>query len=126
MDFDFPVLDAAIDNLKAGHHALGGGQYIGSGDAGAFEGFLQHKGNFAFGFGLNQGFGLNRFALVEDHAIGQPAKVGLEYAQHVHYGLAGHADFFAHNFLTCGQATRQHFLLDGVGIFNGDIGVAVG
>nr|ACN62969.1 2-oxopent-4-dienoate hydratase [Diaphorobacter sp. PCA039] len=126
LDLDLPVAHARIDDLEAGHHAFGGGQHIGGSDAGAFERLFQHEGNFALGLGLDQRVGLDGLAFVEDHAVGQPAKVRLEHAQHVHHGLGGHANFFAHHFFTGSQAAGQHFLLDGVGVVDGDVGVAVG
>ena len=126
MDFDFPVLDARIDNLKASHHAIGSGQHIGSSDAGAFEGLFEHESDFAFGLGLNQGVGRDGFTFVIDHAVGQPAKIGLVHAQHVHHGFAGDTNFFANHALARTQAACCHALLHGIGIGNGDVGVAAG
>jgi hypothetical protein len=58
------------------------------------SGRAQDEGHFGLGRGAIMVL-VRRLALVEDHARGQLAEVGLVHAQHVHHHLAGDADLLA-------------------------------
>ncbi|MNN77676.1 hypothetical protein D3C81_1941620 [compost metagenome] len=61
---------------------------------------LEDKGNLTFGLGLNQPGHGYAAALVDDHGVGQLAKIRLAYAEHVHHCLAGNTDLFTDDSLT--------------------------
>ncbi len=127
LDLDFPVADARIDDLETGHHALGGGQYVGVGHAGADQVLLEDEGDLALGFGLHQSLAdRHRFAAVEHHGVGQVTEVRLVHAQHVLHRLAGHADLLADDLLAGRQASFEHAQRDVVGVVDADVEATLG
>src|SRR3990167_7099937 len=124
---DFSVADVYIDDLETWHHALGGGQHVGVGHAGADQVLLEDEGDLALGLGLHQPLAdRHGLAAVEHHGIGQEAEVRLIHAQHVLHRLAGDADLLADDLLAGGQPAFEHAQGDVVGVVDADGETALG
>ena len=122
LNSDLPVLNTGVDYFKAGDHALGGGQYIGIGDAWPHQVFFENKGNFPFCFGRDKPFADgHHFTLVKHHIVGEITKIGLVNIEHALHGFAGYTDFFTYHFGPGIDAPIKHLQRNVISIFNTDI-----
>ena len=128
LDLDFPVLDAGVADLEAGHDEIGGGQYIGVGDARPGEVLFENEGDLPFHFRLDQRIAdLDAVAVVVGGARHQVAEVRLVDTEHVLDRLAGNADFLADDtFAVLLDAAVDDPLLDLVGVLDGDVALPLG
>src|SRR5207237_5465770 len=92
---DLPVGDAAVDDLEAGKHGLGGGQRVGHGHPRPFEGPAEEEGDLQLDAGGDQGGRGHGAAVGDGHRGQEVAVVGLVDAELGLHGQAGEADLAA-------------------------------
>ena len=96
LDADLPVVDARVDDLEAGLHALGRREHVGRREPGPAEIALRARRRSrprrAAGSGVRSAPRRRRRS---EHLRSQVAEVGLVDAEHVLHDLARHADLLA-------------------------------